>query len=80
MVSLHYMLGENMNETFNPDFMKRAIALSRKAAIEEKSGGVFGCVIVKDGKIISEGYISPDQNGSSPGKNASLLCPPTFNT
>ena len=55
MVSLHYMLGENMNETFNPDFMKRAIALSRKAAIEEKSGGVFGCVIVKDGKIISEG-------------------------
>ena len=40
----------------NPEFMQRAIALSRKASIEEKSGGVFGAVIVKDGKIIAEGY------------------------
>lgn len=38
------------------EFMKRAIALSRKASIEDKTGGVFGAVIVKDGKIISEGY------------------------
>lgn len=38
------------------EFMKRAIELSRKASIIEKSGGVFGAVIVKDGKIISEGY------------------------
>lgn len=38
------------------EFMKRAIALSRRASIEEKSGGVFGAVIVKDGKIIAEGY------------------------
>lgn len=38
------------------EFMKRAIALSRKASIEEKSGGVFGAVVVKDGKIIAEGY------------------------
>lgn len=37
-------------------FMKRAIELSRKASIEEKTGGVFGAVIVKDGKIIAEGY------------------------
>lgn len=37
-------------------FMRRAIELSRRAAIIEKSGGVFGAVIVKDGKIISEGY------------------------
>lgn len=37
-------------------FMKRAIELSRRASIIEKSGGVFGAVIVKDGKIISEGY------------------------
>lgn len=37
-------------------FMKRAIELSRKASIVEKSGGVFGAVIVKDGKIIAEGY------------------------
>jgi guanine deaminase len=45
-----------MTEEFNPEFMKRAIALSRKASIEEKTGGVFGCVVVKDGKIIAEGY------------------------
>lgn len=41
---------------FKEEFMKRAIALSRKASIEEKTGGVFGAVIVKDGKIIGEGY------------------------
>ncbi len=45
-----------MAEDFNPEFMKRAIELSRRASIEEKTGGVFGCVIVKDGKIIGEGY------------------------
>jgi guanine deaminase len=38
------------------EFMKRAIELSRKASMIEKSGGVFGAVIVKDGKIIAEGY------------------------
>lgn len=38
------------------EFMRRAIALSRKASIELKTGGVFGAVIVKDGKIIGEGY------------------------
>jgi len=38
------------------EFMRRAIALSRRGSIEEKTGGVFGCVIVKDGKIIGEGY------------------------
>ncbi len=38
------------------EFMRRAIALSRKASIEEKTGGVFGAVVVKDGKIIGEGY------------------------
>lgn len=37
-------------------FMRKAIELSRRAAIVEKSGGVFGAVIVKDGQIISEGY------------------------
>jgi tRNA(Arg) A34 adenosine deaminase TadA len=45
-----------MKHEFNPEFMKRAIALSRKASIEDKTGGVFGAVIVKDGKIIAEGY------------------------
>ncbi len=45
-----------MDKDFNPEFMKRAIQLSRKASIEEKTGGVFGAVVVKDGKIIAEGY------------------------
>jgi tRNA(Arg) A34 adenosine deaminase TadA len=38
------------------EFMQRAIALSRKASMEDKTGGVFGAVIVKDGEIIAEGY------------------------
>ncbi len=37
-------------------FMRRAIELSEKAAFIEKSGGVFGAVVVKDNKIIGEGY------------------------
>lgn len=45
-----------MSEEDHKKFMKRAIELSRKASIEEKSGGVFGAVIVKDGEIIAEGY------------------------
>lgn len=43
-------------EPKHEEFMRRAIALSRRASIEEKTGGVFGAVIVKDGKIIGEGY------------------------
>lgn len=37
-------------------YMERAIALSRLAAIEKKTGGAFGAVIVKEGEIIAEGY------------------------
>lgn len=36
-------------------FMARAIELSRKG-MNENAGGPFGAVIVKDGKIISEGW------------------------
>lgn len=43
-------------EKFNPTFMKKAIELSERASMKEKTGGVFGAVIVKDGKIIAEGY------------------------
>ena len=35
-------------------FMNDAIALSKKA-IEENEGGPFGCIIVKDNKIIGKG-------------------------
>ncbi len=47
-----------MNEQaeYHAIFMQRAIALSAKASLEEKSGGAFGAVVVKEGKIIGEGY------------------------
>lgn len=48
--------GGDGKRTPNPEFMKRAIELSERASIKEKTGGVFGAVIVKDGKIIAEGY------------------------
>lgn len=35
-------------------FMMRAIELAR-LAVETNSGGPFGCVVVKDGKIVGEG-------------------------
>lgn len=37
------------------DFMKRAIELS-KIHMEQNHGGPFGAVIVKDGKIVGEGW------------------------
>lgn len=48
--------GKTAKREPNKEFMKRAIELSERASIKEKTGGVFGAVIVKDGKIISEGY------------------------
>jgi hypothetical protein len=36
-------------------FMREAIRLGEKAALVDGTGGPFGCVIVKDGKIIAEG-------------------------
>jgi guanine deaminase len=38
----------------NNEFMKRAIELSRKNI--ESGGGPFGAVIVRNGKIIGEGW------------------------
>lgn len=36
-------------------FMRRAIELSERASLEYCTGGVFGAVVVKDNKIVSEG-------------------------
>lgn len=44
------------NHEREKEFMHEAIKLSRVASIEKKTGGVFGAVIVKDGKIIGRGY------------------------
>ena len=43
-------------ENNHKKFMQRAIELSREAALIKKTGGPFGAVVVKDGKIIGEGY------------------------
>jgi len=45
-----------MSNSEHEKFMRRAIELSERGSLIEKTGGVFGCVIVKDGKIIAEGY------------------------
>ncbi|MBW4549790.1 MAG: nucleoside deaminase [Aphanocapsa sp. GSE-SYN-MK-11-07L] len=45
-----------MDSSDDRQFIRRAIELSRVAALEECTGGPFGTVIVKDGKIIAEGY------------------------
>lgn len=37
-------------------FMRRAIELSERGSLVEKTGGAFGAVIVKDNQIVGEGY------------------------
>ncbi|MFI5185264.1 MAG: nucleoside deaminase [Chitinophagales bacterium] len=44
-----------MAEENETKFLERAIELSRKG-MQQGNGGPFGCVIVKDGEIIGEGY------------------------
>ena len=44
-----------MNDSYNPEFMKRALELSR-AAYRSGKGLPIGCVIVKDGQIVGEGH------------------------
>jgi guanine deaminase len=42
--------------TRHEEFMRRAIANSRKAGVEERTGGAFGAVVVdRDGEIVGEG-------------------------
>ena len=43
------------DEALHNQFMQKAVALSREH-MEKGHGGPFGAVIVKDGKIISEGW------------------------
>src|SRR5687767_12477426 len=44
-----------MSNTDHEKFLRRAIELSAKAALDYSTGGAFGAVIAKDGKIVSEG-------------------------
>ena len=35
------------------EYMRQAIALMRKAGVVDKTGGPFGCVIVRDGEVLA---------------------------
>ncbi len=44
-----------MSEADHQRFMRMAIAMARKSAIEDRTGSPFGCVIVRDGKVVGSG-------------------------
>ena len=43
-------------ENGDPEFMRRAIDLARDAAMTHRSGGPFGCVIVRGDEVVAEGW------------------------
>jgi guanine deaminase len=44
-----------MSNTDHEKFLRRAIELSARASLEYSTGGVFGALVVRDGKIVAEG-------------------------
>jgi guanine deaminase len=44
-----------MSNTDHEKFLRRAIELSALASLEYSTGGVFGAVVVREGKIVAEG-------------------------
>ncbi|MEO8404689.1 MAG: nucleoside deaminase [Chitinophagaceae bacterium] len=44
-----------MLTTYDKQFLERAVELSRQG-MKGGQGGPFGCVVVKDGQIVGEGY------------------------
>jgi tRNA(Arg) A34 adenosine deaminase TadA len=44
-----------MTDVDHERFMRRAIELAASAALEFETGGPFGAVVVKDGRIVAEG-------------------------
>jgi guanine deaminase len=44
-----------MEQPSHETFMRRAIKLARQVGVEEKVGGPFGAVVVRDGAIVGEG-------------------------
>ena len=50
----HWSSSEERNQEQTDSFMKEAIELSVKG-VDNNDGGPFGCVIVKDGKIVGKG-------------------------
>jgi guanine deaminase len=56
----HWVSAGELKERFSPaqhgEFMRKAIANSRMAGVEKRTGGVFGAVIVdRDGRIVGQG-------------------------
>jgi guanine deaminase len=49
------MSGEQVDPGTHEPFLRRAIALSARAALEYSTGGAFGAVLVRDGAIVAEG-------------------------
>ena len=45
-----------MAQVDHEKFMRRAIELARKTAVEDNAGGPFAAVVVRDGEIIGEGW------------------------
>ena len=45
-----------LSATSHVRFMRRAIELGRVGALVRKTGGPFGAVVVKNGKIVGEGH------------------------
>ncbi len=52
---MHAKRMKNQNRSKSVEFMHRAIELSREH-MHAGQGGPFGAVIVKDGKIVAEGW------------------------
>lgn len=45
-----------MDKEKHEALMLRAIAMGRKTGIEDRAGGPFGCLIVRNGEVVGEGY------------------------
>jgi guanine deaminase len=44
-----------MSQAPHEQFMRRAIDLARKSALEDRAGGPFGAVVVRAGAVVGEG-------------------------
>ena len=69
--SKHWSDSEEKNLEKADSFMKEAIDLARKG-VDNNEGGPFGCVVVKDGKVIGRGNnrVTSDQD---PTAHAEML-------
>ena len=49
------MMRNEIRQTEHERFLRQAIALSARAGLEYATGGVFGAVIVRKGRVVAEG-------------------------